>query len=321
MFKYLDNLFSFSSVSKLVFMITFFAVIISVLLVYVLRTVTDSEYTYVSLIISAVIPMIMVPPSMYFVVRLSTNLKTYKDDLAIEVEKNRLKDILLFEQARFALMGEMMANISHQWKQPLNNVGLAIVSSRISDSDETREYNFDIMEENINYLANTINDFMSFFEKERPSDSRPLGEIIDEIQSIMRAQIESKGIYFTINISKKLKKVKLNPIISQVVLNLVNNAKDAMDESVDDKEINLSFKSIEDGLQITCSDNGVGIDMLIVSKVFDPYFTTKAKKQGTGIGLYMSKEIITKIFDGTIVLDYSSEYTCFRINIPHLENS
>ena len=320
MFKSLDKLFSSSSVSKLVFIITLIAIIISVVLVYILKIFIYSEYTHVSFVISAVIPLIMVPPSIIFVVYLTTNLKTYKDDLAREVEKNQQKDILLFEQARFVLMGEMMANISHQWKQPLNNIGLAIVSSRLGDSDGNIEKNFDIMEENINYLSTTIDDFMSFFDKKNPVELRAVGDIVDEIQSIMRAQIESCGIRLTINIDAEIKVIKIKSVISQVLLNLLSNAKDAMDESKSEKEIVLCFEAINNGIQISCCDNGLGVDENIITKIFDPYFSTKDKKQGTGIGLYMSKQIVDKIFDGTIVLDDTSKETCFRIDIPCSKN-
>jgi len=104
------------------------------------------------------------------------------------------------------------------------------------------------------------------------------------------------------------------------LLNLLNNAKDAIDPDKKEKVIILYFKIQKNGFEIRCCDNGLGIDKKIVTKIFDPYFTTKIKSQGTGIGMYMSKEIITKVFNGTITLDESTKHTCFRIYIPCSQN-
>ncbi len=320
MLKQLSPFHSSKNVNKLVFIITMLSIGVSIILVYALKSALGSVYNLSSFIASVSVPFLIVPPSIYMILNLSTRLEKYKENLKIEIEKNKKKDLMLFEQARFVLMGEMMANISHQWKQPLNNVGLAIVSSRFSASEEEREKNFDIMEENIKYLSNTINDFMSFFEKKSPNEARELGDILDEVQSIMKAQIESCDIKLTLKIAENLKHIKIIPVISQVLLNLLSNAKDAKDDSQVDKEIILYIKAIAKGIQISCCDNGVGIEKSVRSKVFDPYFTTKAKKQGTGIGLYMSKQIVNSIFNGEIIVDEMSKNTCFRVNIPYSDS-
>ena len=306
--------------SNIIIVFTVGVLVGSVPMVYMFAKLFEQEYTFFLLLISVVLPLILTPVAIALLIHFSKNLKYYKQNLTEEIEKNKQNHLLLFEKSRFILMGEMMANISHQWKQPLNNVALAIVSSRFSDSEELRDKNFDIMEENISYLSNTINDFMSFFEKRTPNESKSIGNIIDEVKSIMSAQIESNGIKFTIHIDEKLKFVEITSIISQVLLNLLNNAKDAIDKNKPEKEIILYFKVNDDGLEIDCCDNGSGIKDSIVSKIFDPYFTTKDKTRGTGIGLYMSKEIITKMFNGTIEFDNSYKMTCFRIHIPCSKN-
>lgn len=319
----IDKIINFISECKAVNVIIIATIVIiscSIPLVYVFSLVWEQEYTSFLTIVSIVLPILLTPIVGFIVVAFSRNLKYYKKNLAEETLKNKQNDILLFEQARFVLMGEMMANISHQWKQPLNNVGLAIVATKLTDSEEQIERNFDIMEENISYLSNTINDFLSFFDKKTPSETRPIGNILDEVESIMRAQIKSKGIRLSINIDNKLKSIEMTSAISQVLLNLLNNAKDAIDPQKKEKEIILYFKALTDGFEIRCCDNGLGIEEKIVNKIFDPYFTTKAKSQGTGIGMYMSKEIITKVFHGTIVLDDSTKNTCFKINIPCSKN-
>jgi len=308
-------------VMNVVAVTTTIVVFISVPAVYVLAYFFNQEYTNFLFSISIILPAIITPIIFLMVAGLSKHLKYYKEHLEEEINKNHKKDLMLFEQARFVLMGEMMANISHQWKQPLNTMGLAIVSTRLSsNSKESLEKNFDILEDNIRFLSTTIDDFLSFFDKKTPEEQRKIQDIIDEIQSIMKAQIETKGIKLSINIDDRLKNVEMTSVISQVLLNLLNNAKDAMDTNQEDKKISLKFEVLDGGFAITCCDNGSGIDIKISDKIFDPYFTTKEKKQGTGIGLYMSKQIITKIFDGTIRLDISAKNTCFKINIPCSKN-
>ena len=305
----------------------------SIPLVYALVKLFGAQYTATILIMSIVAPLLMAPPTLLIMIKLSKYLLYFKEALQIEVQKNRQSDVILFEQARFALMGEMMANISHQWKQPLNTMGLAIVSLKTSNKteDEMDKY-FDIVEDNINYLAATIDDFMSFFDKRTSSEIRDINSIVKEIKSIVGTQMSNKNIELEIVIDDSYGGVEVTSSISQVVLNLLNNAKDAFKDDTQRKEIKLRFITNEYGLEIECCDNGEGVDEAIKEKIFDPYFTTKAKKQGTGIGLYMSKEMIQKIFNGEINISsrkYSrnelypldnGEKTCFYIAIPYSEN-
>ena len=314
-------------------LITTTVIMISVPLVYSLVSLVGAEYIKLMFIMSIAAPALMVPPTILIMIKLSKHLLYFKEALQIEVQKNRQSDVILFEQARFALMGEMMANISHQWKQPLNTIGLAVVSMRTSNQSEDEiDKHFEIIESNINYLATTVDDFMSFFDKKTYSEMRDLELIVKEIKSIIDSNILSKNIEFEIIIDNNYGDIKIVSSISQVVLNLLSNAKDAFDDNTARKEIKLQFISNEYGLEIECCDNGKGIDEKIKDKIFDPYFSTKAKKQGTGIGLYMSKEIIQKIFDGKIDVS-SREYsrssmhpidnsgkTCFYIAIPYSEN-
>ena len=241
------------------------------------------------------------------------------------IDENKKKDIMLFEQARFALMGEMIANISHQWKQPLNTIGLAAVDARISKCDETNlENNFDIIEDNINYLATTINDFMSFFDKRTSLEIRNIESIVKEIKSIIETHISNQNIELEINIENSAKDVQVASSISQVLLNILNNSKDAFIEDAIDKQISLIFRVRNSSLEIVCIDNGKGIAAEIEDKIFDPYFSTKNKTQGTGIGLYMSKQIVQKLFSGSIKINSAKDLnkectnkTCVYINLPY----
>lgn len=300
---------------------TAIVVFVSVPLVYAISLLFNKEFTQFLLIVSIALPLIITPIILIIVAELSKHLEYYKRNLEDEIDKNKKKDLMMFEQARFVLMGEMMANISHQWKQPLNTMGLAIVSARFEANTKSElENKFDILEDNINYLSTTIDDFMSFFDKRTPDEYKTINAIIHEIKSIIGAQIDNKGINLTFDIDDKLKLIEMKTAISQVLLNLLNNAKDAIGNSSKNKTITLKFRVDKTGLSIKCCDSGSGIDMRIADKIFDPYFTTKEKKQGTGIGLYMSKQIISKVFDGTIRLDSDNRNTCFVLKIPCSKN-
>jgi len=322
--------FTQSSILTIVLSMTITVLLGSVPAVYLLSLLMGVEYTSFLILTSIVLPLILTPPAVFTVLGIVKNQNYYKDELEAEIQKNKKKDLILFEQARFIIMGEMLANISHQWKQPLNTVGLAIIAAKTSQkcSDEADEY-FDIMEDNINYMASTIDDFMSFFDKKTYLEKRDLESIVKEIESIIYTNLQSKGISLDIKIDESYVKVKVASSISQVIINLINNAKDAIEDNAHNKEIRILFVTNEHGLEIECCDTGKGIAQEIKEKIFNPYFTTKEKSQGTGIGLHMSKEIVQKIFDGkinvslrdvsrsTIYPSQNTERTCFYIALPY----
>lgn len=324
---------SVCSPAKIVLIITLSVLIGSIPMVYIFSLLLGETYTLFLLILSVALPLILTPPTIYVLLKTSKYLKHFKEQLDEEIEKNKRNDILLFEQARFALMGEMMANISHQWKQPLNTIGLSVVYLKTSEQiSDVMDEHFDVMEDNINYLATTIDDFMSFFDKKTNMEIRELSSIVKEVKSIIEAHITNKNIDLEIITDESYGAIEISSSISQIILNLLNNAKDSFEDDRKRKEIKLQLTSNEYGLEIECCDNGKGIDEDIKDKIFDPYFTTKEKKQGTGIGLYMSKEIIQKIFHGQINLNTrkysrSSMYptdnsgkTCFYVAVPYSNN-
>lgn len=304
-----------------------FVSFLSFMVVYLLTTVCEEEHSLQLFKFSIIMPLITTPVIVAILIRSSKYLKHIKKEIEKEIEKNKKKDVILFEQARFVLMGEMLANISHQWKQPLNTINLAVLSSKTSAyNKEDLSRNFDIMEDNVNYLATTIDDFMSFFDQKTHNEVRDILSIIKEIKSIIGSQIENREITLDIQIDSVAKETMVASSISQVILNLLNNSKDAFseDDSDTDKTITLKFSVKDYVLEIVCCDNGKGIPLEIEEKIFDPYFTTKNKSQGTGIGLYMSKQIVQKLFNGTITINsrepklaqYENQ-TCFFLEIPY----
>lgn len=290
----------------------------SIPIVYLFSIMFGVAYTAFLFLMSVFLPLILTPPVITFLIRLTKHLKDYQEYLNEEIDKNQEKDIIIFEQARFALMGEMMANISHQWKQPLNTIGLAVVSARASGLERERvEKSFDIMEDTINYLANTINDFMSFFDKRSYSEVKNSKSIVQEIKSIASGQIISKKIKLDISLDAMSDTIKIASSISQVLLNFINNAKDAFTLEMKNPEIIIKFISREHFLEISCCDNASGIDPAIIDKIFNPYFTTKEKSQGTGLGLYMSRQIIEKVFHAEIKVNSVVGNTCFNMQLPY----
>ena len=311
---------------------TIFVLIGSIPLVYLASLVGGVEYTKFLFVVSVILPLILTPAVIILLIRLAENLVFVQEKLQQEIEQNREKDLVMFEQARFVLMGEMLANISHQWKQPLNTINLALLNMKLGQKHlDNRDKNFTIIEQNVNYLASTIDDFMSFFDKRKHSEIKPLQEIIREIHSVIDAHIENKNIKFEIIADESYGRVKIASSITQVVLNLINNAKDALEEA-EEKSICVHFLTNSYGIEIECCDSGTGVEEKIKEKIFEPYFTTKDKTQGTGIGLYMSKEIVHKVFNGNIDISARKESrsslhpydnrgkTCFYIVLPYSKN-
>ena len=319
-----------SSPRKIILLSTLFVLAGSVPMVYGFSYIFSEPYSEFLFYISIFLPLILTPVTISLLIRLTSRLAHVNKYLDEEMEKNKQKDIILFEQARFVLMGEMMANISHQWKQPLNTINLALLNMRLSNLDIENK-NYDIIEDNVKYLASTIDDFISFFDKRSHLEMKTLDSIVKEIHSIIDAHIANKKIDLEIVTDESYGDVYIASSISQVVLNLINNAKDAL-EGAEVKKIRVQFLVNEYGVEIECCDSGSGVDDSIKDKIFAPYFTTKEKTQGTGIGLYMSKEIIHKIFDGKINISSRSlsrsslfpssnlEKTCFFIALPYSKN-
>jgi len=185
--------------------------------------------------------------------------------------------------------------------------------------EEDREKKFDIIEDNVNYLASTIDDFMSYFDKKTHSEVRYLENIITEIKSIANASVKNSGVELSIVMNVDSKKLKIASSISQILLNLINNAKDALKNTKEPKKITLTFSMHSNSLIISCCDNGSGIDPAIKEQIFNPYFTTKSKSQGTGIGLYMSRQIIQKSFNGTIKVENVDDGARFSIEVPKVK--
>jgi len=239
-----------------------------------------------------------------------------------ELAKNREKDIVLLQQGRLAAMGEMMSNIAHQWRQPLNELGIMIQMLRFDyddkqlDGERIDSFSADCMS-TIQRMSQTINTFRDFFKRNSAVQLFDLSQTVMATADLLQASLHSAGISLKLDLQPDQQLQGQPNDLSQVLLNLCNNARDILLERVvANPTITVTSQHVQDSVMITVEDNGGGIGADIIDKVFDPYFTTKHKAQGAGLGLYISKKIIEGSFNGTIKADSSGTGAIFRIIVP-----
>ena len=254
--------------------------------------------------------------------RIETHLKLKKlndnlqEEVAKKIEKIRLKDQMLFQQAKMASMGEMIANIAHQWRQPLgsiNSVAIGLKSNlAIEKFDLTAQdgrsaciKHFDDKLSNIEtytqQLSNTIDDFRNFFKPNKEKTEFMISGLVDTSINLLSSNFQNSDITIITQI-EDTKVSSLENELMQVIINLLNNAKDAFvkAEKHPCKVIMISTKVEDKMLTLSIKDGAGGIAHEISDKIYEPYFTTKHQTDGTGIGLYMSREIIQKHLHGTL---------------------
>jgi len=239
-----------------------------------------------------------------------------------ESEDLRRNERLLILQGRQEAMGEIVSSIAHQWRQPLNTLGLIIQEiSFTNDSNELRckwlsEKTLKAMEL-IQYMSKTIDDFMGFFKSDKEMVSFVVNQVIARTLSLFEKNFKCSGISMHIEGEDNLVATSHPNEYGQALLNILMNARDALVErKVPDACIVLHFFKTEgQRVVVTVADNAGGIDEKIIDKVFDPYFTTKGPDRGTGIGLYMAKTIIEKNMGGHLTVCNTAEGAEFRIEI------
>jgi len=224
-----------------------------------------------------------------------------------EAAKSKKQEALLIHQSRSAAMGEMIGAIAHQWRQPLNALGLVLQNLRLryqmGKLDE--EFMLVSMEKSdrlIQKMSSTIDDFRNFFKPNKNTELFNILQVIRSTVELLEAQLKNHNIDVIIRCSDDIEVVGLEGELSQVLLNLINNAKDILVERrISNPQIAICADQQEDcTIQIIVKDNGGGIPDQIFDKIYDPYFTTKEEGRGTGIGLYMSKIIIENNMAGSL---------------------
>jgi PAS domain S-box-containing protein len=218
------------------------------------------------------------------------------------------KEKLLFQQAKLASMGEMIGNIAHQWRQPLSSISVLASGIKLQKEldilkDEDFIYSMNNIINATQYLSQTIEDFRSFFDsKNSEMTTFNIEESIEKTLSLIDSQLKHKEI----KVIKKIDDFKITTLeneLIQVLVNILNNSKDALLERTEQKLIQItSYKDSKSGY-IEIIDNAGGIAANVIDKIFEPYFTTKHKSLGSGIGLYMSEEIVEKHLKGKIFVE------------------
>lgn len=218
-----------------------------------------------------------------------------------EVEKNLRKDRILSRQSKMAAMGEMIENIAHQWRQPLSIIstgasGMRLKKELCSLEDKHFYETMDTIINTAHYLSTTIDDFRYFFKPNKDKAYFSLKRCCERSLELIKPKL--KDIELVVEI-EEVQNFGFENEMVQVFMNIISNAKDALEHSkVDKKYIFITISSQVKGAKIEIKDNAGGIPESILNKVSEPYFTTKHKAQGTGIGLYMCEEIISKHMDG-----------------------
>jgi len=232
--------------------------------------------------------------------------RTLEERVDEEVAKNREKDAMLVQRDRQAAVGEMIGNIAHQWRQPLNNVAIIVQELAMrGDSDElTREYVDDSVSrvvELTRHMSQTISDFQDFFRPDREKVTFSLREVTWKSLSLVEGSFREQCISVEVAAAEDVFAAGYPNQFAQVVLNILNNSRDALVErKVPNPTVRIEVSRNGERSVVTIRDNAGGIPVDIIHRVFDPYFTTK--QDGTGIGLYMSRNIIERNMSGSLTV-------------------
>lgn len=243
---------------------------------------------------------------------------THRKLLALEKEE---RDRLFYQQSKMAAMGEMLGNIAHQWRQPLSSISTAATGAKLQKemsllSDTDFNYAMNSINESVQYLSQTIEVFRGFFDQRKNQKEELLvSSVINKTLNIISSQFVSKNIEIINNI-EDISILSIENELIQVLLNILNNSKDALLKLEEGNKLLFINAYKEDKtVIIEIKDTGRGIDENIIDRIFEPYFTTKYQSQGTGIGLYMSQDILKNHLNSRISVcneDYIYEGIKYR---------
>ena len=260
-------------------------------------------------------------------VRINTTTRKKKQIRIItilDLTEIKHRDFIISNQAKMVALGEMIENIAHQWRQPLNAITASVINMQIANELNEKlpqklidEYLKGIVN-SAKYLSATINDFRNFINPQSKKNKIILQDSIEETLLIAKASLDANFI----NIIKEfeVKPLELNSNaseLSQIILNILNNAKSALlDIQNIDRVIKIEIIKGENKAIITIENNGNHIPKDILPKIFNPHFSTRKDKDGTGIGLYMSKELISKHLNGKLYAKNTDNGVKFFIELP-----
>jgi signal transduction histidine kinase len=242
-----------------------------------------------------------------------------------EVTKNLKKEKQLIESTKLAQMGDMIANIAHQWRQPLSAISVMSTSiifqkdSGIIVDDRTICKDLEKINDYAQYLSKTIDTFRSYLMEKKEKKTVILQDRIQTALDITQMNLKNNFIELKTNL-KETQAIHYELVVgelTQVLINIINNSKDALKvKSDDNKWIELLLNKTEQNIIISIEDNGGGIPDDVLPKIFEPYFTTKDQSQGTGLGLHMSHQMITESLKGKLYAKNTENGAKFFIELP-----
>jgi len=230
-------------------------------------------------------------------------------------QENIKQENLLIQQSKMAAMGEMLENIAHQWRQPLSVIstctsGIMLQKEFNTLTDEILNDSLKNIMNTTSYLSNTIDDFKNFFERDKQKINFNVNDLVDKTLDLVEMSFSSNDIEIIKEFKDEIEINNYKNELMQVLLNIINNAKDALLTNNKDLEkrklIYISLYQKDNNTVIDIMDNAGGIPKDIKEKIFEPYFTTKHQSQGTGIGLFMTQEIVKKHMEGEILVKNES---------------
>jgi len=248
-------------------------------------------------------------------------------EVAIEVEKNREKELIMLNQSRFAQMGQILDMIAHQWRQPLNNLMLVNQTLYLKCKKEPGSLSQKELDEFwnkssllIKEMSNTVDDFRDFFKPEKEQSIFDLNDVVSDILSIIDLLFHKHQIKVTLKTDTQCLVKGYKNETAQAILNILYNAIDAIVEKRKDGGV-IFIETVCKGEQVYLSieDNAGGISSEIIEDIFDPYFSTKENRNGTGLGLYMSKVIVEKHMNGKLLVHNTHQGAKFKFTISLLK--
>ena len=252
----------------------------------------------------------------------SIGYSAIRHDITYKKESATQQDIIV-EQAKSTALGEMISMLAHQWRQPLQAIAILIQKlplEKIIDgevSDETLNGVVGSIDEQLSYMSKTIEDFRSFFNPTKDKEKIYASALVDQARDFLAYSFKVDDIHFEIISSDDITiNVHVNEIL-QVFINILNNAREALIEKMkEDRKITIEYYKLKDNIIFEINDNAGGIPSIIMNKIFEPYFSTKQNKNGTGLGLYMSKTIVEKNGQGILGVQNTEDGASFKIVLP-----
>lgn len=249
-------------------------------------------------------------------------ISEFNVELKKQIKENREKDKIMALQARQAAMGEIITMLAHQWRQPLASISMMINNILLDfeldslDLDQVKN-NLDSASRNIMLLSDTIDQFRKFFKTTSNNEPVAVSAVIDDLNHLIAQVLQTHKIGFnTTNLDDETILTNRQELV-QVLLNIVNNAKEILLERKSSTPlITLETKAGDTGFRFIVCDNAGGIDEAVMPHIFEPYYSTKMEKNGTGLGLYIAQLIVSKHLKGTIRASNTESGACFIVELP-----